>query len=121
MGLLALYASVPLGIAGAVVLRRRRIPISPLVAPVFVATLSAMLAFGNPRYRASADIALVVLSAVALDALLRRWTRRRDPDAPGPGAGPSEAASVAAGRAGNGPGNAPGDAVDEHSAAGGLH
>ena len=51
-GLATLYVTIPLAIAGAVVLRRRRIPISPLVAPVLVATLSAMLAFGNPRYRA---------------------------------------------------------------------
>jgi hypothetical protein len=104
MGLLALYASVPLGIAGAVILRRRRVPISPLVAPVFVATLSAMLAFGNPRYRASADIALVVLSAIALDALLVRWTRRHAPAEP---AGRAECGAV--------------DAADDPFAAEGLH
>ena len=104
MGLLALYASVPLGIAGAVILRRRRIPISPLVAPVFVATLSAMLAFGNPRYRASADIALVVLSAIALDALVLRWTRRHAPAEP---AGRAECGAV--------------DAADDPFAAEGLH
>jgi hypothetical protein len=73
-GLLALYATTVAGIAGAVVLRRRRVPIAPLVAPVITATLSAMLAFGNPRYRAEADVALVVLAAVAVDA----WLRRRD-------------------------------------------
>ena len=104
MGLLALYASVPLGIAGAVILRRRRIPISPLVAPVFVATLSAMLAFGNPRYRASADIALVVLSAIAVDALVLRWTRRHAPAEP---AGRAECGAV--------------DAADDPFAAEGLH
>ena len=48
-GLAALYATLAFGVAGAVILRRRRVPISPLVAPVVAATLSAVLAFGNPR------------------------------------------------------------------------
>ena len=76
-GLATLYATLAFGVAGAVILRRRRVPISPLVAPVVAATLSAVLAFGNPRYRAEADIALVVLAAVALDALLDAWLGRR--------------------------------------------
>jgi 4-amino-4-deoxy-L-arabinose transferase-like glycosyltransferase len=71
-GLVALYVTTAAGIVGAVILRRRRVPISPLVVPVIVATVSAMLAFGNPRYRAEADIALVVLAAVAVDAWLAR-------------------------------------------------
>ena len=77
-GLLALYLTVPTALVGAVLLRRRRVPISPLVAPVIVSTLSAMLAFGNPRYRSSADIVLVVLAAVAVDALCERrgWGAR---------------------------------------------
>ena len=33
-GLIALYVTTAAGIAGAVILRRRRVPISPLVAPV---------------------------------------------------------------------------------------
>jgi 4-amino-4-deoxy-L-arabinose transferase-like glycosyltransferase len=85
-GLLALYLTLPTAFVGAVLLRRRRIPISPLVAPVFVSTLSAMVAFGNPRYRSSADIVLVVLVAVALDALCERrgWgTRLRGAAHPG--------------------------------------
>jgi 4-amino-4-deoxy-L-arabinose transferase-like glycosyltransferase len=79
-GVAALYATLVAGVAGAVILRRRRVPISPLVAPVLVATLSAVLAFGNPRYRAEADIALVVLAAVALDAALDAWLGRRPRD-----------------------------------------
>ncbi len=111
-GLLALYLTVPTALVGAVLLRRRRVPISPLVAPVFVSTLSAMLAFGNPRYRSSADIVLVVLAAIALDALCERrgWgTRfggvrnlgeatpdRPDPPAPAP-AGRTDDPSVVEG------------------------
>ena len=94
-GLVTLYATLVAGVAGAVILRRRRVPISPLVAPVVAATLSAVLAFGNPRYRAEADIAFVVLAAVALDAALDVWLdRRRGGPAPGDGVDDPEVAEA---------------------------
>jgi 4-amino-4-deoxy-L-arabinose transferase-like glycosyltransferase len=73
-GLAFLYPLTALSVAGAVLLRRRSVPVYPLVSLAVVATVAAALTFGNTRYRAPAEIALVVLAAVALDAW---WTRRR--------------------------------------------
>ena len=81
------YVLVPAAVAGLVVLRRRRVPILPFVAPVLSVTLAAILTFGNTRYRAAAEITLVTGAAVAFVAA---WdARRRRGDAP-PAAPPPE-------------------------------
>ena len=64
------YVLVVLAIAGGVVAFRRRIPLSPLVAQVLLATFTAATTFGVTRYRAGAEIAVVVLAAVAVDGLV---------------------------------------------------
>lgn len=65
---------LPAGVAGTVVLWRRRVPISPFVAQAVAVTITAAVSFGLTRYRVPVDVALVVLSGVALDALVRgRW------------------------------------------------
>jgi hypothetical protein len=66
------YAFVTLSIGGAFVLRRRRVPISPLVGLIVSAAASVVLTYGQTRFRAPAEPALVLLSAVALAALLPR-------------------------------------------------
>jgi 4-amino-4-deoxy-L-arabinose transferase-like glycosyltransferase len=67
-----LYALVmPAAIAGLVVTKLRRLPISPLVAPAVVVSLTAALTFGVTRYRVPADAAAVVAAAVAIDAAVR--------------------------------------------------
>jgi 4-amino-4-deoxy-L-arabinose transferase-like glycosyltransferase len=66
------WASALIGVAGAVVLRRRRVPIWPLLAFVVNVAVAVAVTFGQPRYRAPADVAVTVLAAVALAALLRR-------------------------------------------------
>jgi hypothetical protein len=68
-------------IAGAVVLRRRRTLLWPLFVPVVVVVLETALTFGEPRHRSPAEVPLVILAAVAVDALWRRWDRRAS-DAP---------------------------------------
>src|SRR3954462_14264381 len=68
---------VPLGVYGAIVLRRRRTLLSPLLAPFGLAVAATLVGYGVPRFRHPADVALAVLAAVALDA----------PLAPRPGAG----------------------------------
>jgi 4-amino-4-deoxy-L-arabinose transferase-like glycosyltransferase len=60
---------LPLAIAGAVVLRRRRVPVYLLLAPALVVAFSALLAFGDSRYRAAMEVPLVVLAGVALAAI----------------------------------------------------
>jgi hypothetical protein len=59
--------------AGTWLLWRRRLPISPLMSVLAMVTVTAALTFGVTRYRAPADAVLVVLAAVALDALIGRW------------------------------------------------
>jgi hypothetical protein len=66
---LAMYAALALlAVWGALLLRRRRVPLLPLLATFVVATLTAMIAFGFSRYRLAAEPALVVLAAVAIEA-----------------------------------------------------
>ena len=84
---------LPLAVAGVVVLWRRQIPVSPLVALAVVVTVTAALTFGVTRYRVPADVAVVLAAAVAVDAALgRRWPsaggtitpRGADPNRSGP-------------------------------------
>ena len=89
LGLFEYWALVPLAALGVVVLRRRRVAVYPLLVFVLVAALAAAVTFGETRYRATAEVPIVVLAAVALDALIGRLTRhrtviRRAPDAPLP-------------------------------------
>jgi hypothetical protein len=62
---------LPLSMCGAIILRRRRVPILPLVAMAALVTLTAASAYGVTRFRVPAEVAIVILSAVALDAGLR--------------------------------------------------
>jgi hypothetical protein len=76
IGLWYYWALLPLGLVGAVVLKRRAIPISPLVGMFVAVTLTAMLTFGITRYRVPADVALVVLAALGIDSLVELGRRR---------------------------------------------
>lgn len=77
------YALTPVAIAGAVVLRRRRTTLLPIVATVAAVIASIVLTWGSVRFRVPIDVAFIVLAAVAVDALLpssgRRARRRRLP------------------------------------------
>lgn len=65
------YALFFLGVYGIVAMYRRRLVLYPLVVPVVVAAIGAMICFGTTRYRAAAEPSLVILAAVAIEALLR--------------------------------------------------
>ena len=68
------WALLPFAAGGLVVLRRRGLPISPLVGMALTITVTAAWTFGTTRYRIPADVALVVAAAVGIEALLaRRW------------------------------------------------
>jgi hypothetical protein len=86
------YPIAALAIAGAVVLRRRRVLVFPLAALPAIVLLSVTLTFATNRYRAIAEGALVVLAAVALDAGAQ-WlrTRRAGAAAAAPGDGDERA------------------------------
>jgi len=73
------WAAIPVALIGLVVLRRRRRPILPLVAQFAMVAVTAVLAYGTVRFRMPADVALVVLVGVTLDALLgSRLFRRKE-------------------------------------------
>jgi 4-amino-4-deoxy-L-arabinose transferase-like glycosyltransferase len=73
-GLVSWYLLAGMAVAGGVVLRRREIPIYPLIAVVAIVLIAAALTFAQTRYRAPAEPVVVLLAAVAADA----WLRRRD-------------------------------------------
>ncbi|GAC1591605.1 MAG: hypothetical protein NVS3B21_10340 [Acidimicrobiales bacterium] len=67
---LAAYSGVATtALGGVVVLVRRRAPLGVLMAPVVLATVTAATIWGAVRFRAPAEISLVVLAAVALDCV----------------------------------------------------
>jgi 4-amino-4-deoxy-L-arabinose transferase-like glycosyltransferase len=72
VGLWVYYVLLALGAWGAVQLRRRGRTLIVLGAPFVLVTLTAALAYGLSRFRIPADIALVVLAAVGIDALAGR-------------------------------------------------
>jgi 4-amino-4-deoxy-L-arabinose transferase-like glycosyltransferase len=72
-GFFTFWVSVPPAAIGAVLLRRRRVSITPLVAQFAIVTVTAAAIYGIVRFRVPAEVALVVLSAVAVDDW---WARR---------------------------------------------
>jgi 4-amino-4-deoxy-L-arabinose transferase-like glycosyltransferase len=78
------YPLALLAIGGAVTLRRRRVPVYPVAAVFLTVGAAVTLAFGTPRYRASAETALCLLAAVGITALAETLAARRarTPDSP---------------------------------------
>jgi 4-amino-4-deoxy-L-arabinose transferase-like glycosyltransferase len=64
------FLLIPLAVCGFVLLRRRHVPVWILMTPFITVTVTTLLAYGQIRFRHSAELSLVVLSAVALDRLL---------------------------------------------------
>ena len=74
-GFFAFWILVPCAVVGGVMLRRRRVPITPLVAQFVVVVVTAAAIYGLVRFRIPAEVSLVVLAAVAVDG----WWGRRHP------------------------------------------
>jgi 4-amino-4-deoxy-L-arabinose transferase-like glycosyltransferase len=71
---LAMYAAlVVLAVGGGYILRREPSLLVLLSMPVLV-SITGVLFWGNPRFRRPAEIVIVVLAGVAIDALLPRRT-----------------------------------------------
>jgi hypothetical protein len=65
---------VPFAVMGTVTLRRRRVPLYPLLAMPTSVLLTVVLFYSSMRFRASAEGVLCLAAAVGLGALLaRRW------------------------------------------------
>jgi Dolichyl-phosphate-mannose-protein mannosyltransferase len=71
-GIVAYYPLLLTAIAGVVLLRRRGQPLALLLAPVAMAAITSVVAYGSLRFRTAAEIPLVLLAAVALAALWER-------------------------------------------------
>lgn len=71
------YALLALSAYALVVMRKRRVPISPMVAIIAMVTVTAAISIGITRYRVGADVMLAILGGVGVDALWRRWSRPR--------------------------------------------
>lgn len=100
------YVLAGLAIAGWVALRRRRVLTVPLVAQGVIVAVTVAVFGGVARYRLSADVAIVLLAAVTIDALLSRtWPRRGAPSPSDEGGRPVE--DDAGGRAANSPDELP--------------
>jgi hypothetical protein len=67
---------LPLAAAGFVVLGRRHIRRWPLAVPVVLASVTAVLTYGNQRFHAGATPAIAVLAATAIVAATRRVVHR---------------------------------------------
>ena len=77
LGLGIYYVLAAGTIAGAVILRRRRVPVFPLLALVLTPALSVAVTIGETRYRALAEVALVLGASVTIDAVISRLRRER--------------------------------------------
>jgi hypothetical protein len=73
------WALIPLGISGAVLLRRRKVALYPLLVEFIVVAIATAGTIGVMRYRVAAEVPLVILSAVALERVWEWWHTRSRP------------------------------------------
>jgi len=74
MAVFAYWALLPFAVAGAIRLRRRSLPVFPLLSFLLSVAVAVGITIGSVRYRAPAEVPIVVLAAVGVDALLG-WLR----------------------------------------------
>ena len=91
------YALLALSVAGVIALRRRRVPLTPLLAVLGAVVLTVGFVYGTTRFRAPAEISLVLLGSVGLDAGIRRIGARLRDRRSAPNQKEAQASSVAAG------------------------
>jgi 4-amino-4-deoxy-L-arabinose transferase-like glycosyltransferase len=76
-GTVMYWILVPFAVAGAVVLRRRRRLLWPLAATAVTVTVVSAMTYGQQRFRIAAEPAILVLGAVALEAIWNAWRASR--------------------------------------------
>jgi 4-amino-4-deoxy-L-arabinose transferase-like glycosyltransferase len=72
-GLACFYLLLPLAVVGGLLLHRRRVTLAPLLGQLALVTLTAIAFYGIVRFRVPAEVSILVLAAIALDA----WTGGR--------------------------------------------
>jgi len=78
LGLLMYYTMLPLSVVGVVLMRRRSVPVYPLVAVGLTVVVAVVISFGQTRFRSTFEVSLVLWSAVALEAFWTRATGTRE-------------------------------------------
>ncbi len=78
LAFVAYYALIPFSLLGLNEMRRRKIPIAPIVGPLLVVGAVVVASFGLPRYRLYADVGMVIAGAVGIDVLPARWRLWRE-------------------------------------------
>ena len=78
LGVFVYYVTALLAIAGTVLLRRRHGPWLVLLAPLVLVLFVSITGYGFTRFRVGAEPALIVLAAVAVEALVVRLSRQRE-------------------------------------------
>jgi hypothetical protein len=74
-----------LAIIGLFLLRRRLVPIWPLLAFLFIVLVAVGSTFAQTRYRTPMEVSVLLLAAVTLDTAYDTWRNRRAADpAPDP-------------------------------------
>jgi hypothetical protein len=81
-GLWAYRLALVPAVAGLVLLRRRRVPIWPLLSMLAMVSVTAVAVYGHVRFRTVGDLVVLVAAAVAIDALLPGRTPGRDEPEP---------------------------------------
>ena len=71
------WAAALAAIAGGIVLRRRRVPVWPLLVMPVIVFVAVGITFAQTRYRSPAEISVLLLAAVAVDAGIRAFVARR--------------------------------------------
>jgi hypothetical protein len=89
IGFASFWVMVPFAVAGGIALRRRRVPLTPLVAQFVMVTVTAVAIYGLVRFRVPAEVALVVLAAVGVDRLVARTRPDEAPAVPVRAGGPA--------------------------------
>jgi 4-amino-4-deoxy-L-arabinose transferase-like glycosyltransferase len=77
LGFATYWVLLPVAVAGVVVLRRRHIAVWPMLMQFVIVTITAATFYGLIRFRIAVEVAIVVLAAVALDALIAHRTGAR--------------------------------------------
>ena len=70
-GVIMFWLMLPLAVYGAVLARRRRARLWPVLVPVAMVSTTVVVFYGFMRFRHSAELSIVVLAATALDGLIR--------------------------------------------------
>ena len=71
LGMYSFYALALLSVAGAIALRRRHdLPVFPLLVPPVMVLVTVVTIYASTRFRASAEVSLCLLAAIAIDAVI---------------------------------------------------